>query len=161
MSRSPVTDGYRSVFRVVGCDTPVVVVRGQRDLCDALRGDLVVPSGPQGVEPRPVRHAVEEAVLVGYSVFHNLLFHTLALLVDLSIVHLVGIQLGPQTHKLGDRLTTSLVFHHPQYLFVRTTDGVSLRVIIRVKPPGNILRYVLVEVLRLDPVTEGVRVRDK
>ena len=37
----------------------LIVIRGQRDLGDALRGDLV-PSGPHGVEPRPVYHVIED-----------------------------------------------------------------------------------------------------
>ena len=160
---SPVTDGYRSVSGVVGSHAPLVVVRGQRDLGDALRGNLV-PSGSQGVKPRPVRHAVEKAIFVifkGYTVFYHGLFHTLTLLVGLPVVHLVGIQLGSQPNKLGYGLARSLILHHPQYLFVRASDGVSLRVVAGVEPFGNVLRYILVKVLRLDPVKEGVRVRKK
>ena len=50
-------------------------------------------------------------------------------------------------------------FFHAQHLLVRTSDGVPLRVVTDVEPFGDILRYVLVEVLRLDSVTEGVGVR--
>ena len=111
-----------------------------------------------------MRHAVEKAVLVileGYTVFHHGLFHTLTLLVGLSVVHLVGVKLGPQTHKLGDGLTAGLVLHHSENLFVRTTYGVSLRIVAGVELFGNVLRYILVEVLRLDSVTEGVGVREQ
>ena len=158
-----VPKGKRPVLRVVRYYPPLVVVRGQRGLGDALRGDLV-PSGPQGVEPRPVRHAVEEAVLVileGYAVFHHGLLHAFALLVGLSIVHLVGVKFRSQPHELGDGLTAGLVFHHPQHLFVCATDGMSLRVVAGVEPFGDVPGYVLVEVLYLDSVTEGVGVREQ
>ena len=111
-----------------------------------------------------MRHAVEKAVLVmleGYTVFHHGFFHALTLLVGLPVVHLVGIQLGPQPHELRDGLTTGFIFHHSQHLFVRTSNGVSLRVVAGVEPFGNILGDVLVKVLRLDSVTEGVRVREQ
>ena len=42
------------VLRVVGNYVPLVVVGGQRDLGDTLRGDLVPPR-PEGVKPCMVR----------------------------------------------------------------------------------------------------------
>ena len=109
-----------------------------------------------------MRHAVEKAVLVifeGYAVFHHGLFHTLTLLVGLSVAHLVGVKFGPQTDKLGDGLTAGLLLHSED-LFVRTSDRMAFRVVAGFEPFGNILSDVLVKVLRLDSVTEGVRVRE-
>ena len=111
-----VSKGKRPVLRVVRNYISLVVVRGQRDLGDVLRGDLV-SSGPQGVEPRLVRHAVEKTVFIileGYAVFHHSLLHALALVIGLSVVHFIGVKFRPQPTELGDGLTAGLVFHHSE-----------------------------------------------
>ena len=85
-------------------------------------------------------HTVEKAVLVtleGYTVFHHGFFHALTLLVGLTVVHLVGIQLGSQTHELGDGFTNGFGFHCPSgRCWCRTIWGRPRRCPCKSPPSG-------------------------
>ena len=130
-----------------------------------------------------VRHTVEKAFLVifeRYTVFHHGLFYTLTLLAPVTytslivtvtvaklpftsafvLLYLEGIQLGPKSDELCSAPASGLVLHHSEALFVRTSYGMPFRTVTGVEPFGYVLGDVLVKVLRLDSVTEGVRVRE-
>ena len=112
---------------------PLVVVGGQRDLGNALGGDVVL-SRSQSVKFCVIRFVVKKAILfmiVGHDVFHDGALNALALLSSVSLtsllstmtiakllfahtgvfVHLVLVHLRPETYHLGYRPSARFVLH--------------------------------------------------
>ena len=154
------------VIRIVWDHVSLVIVWRQRNFCNGFGGNLVF-SRPKRVEARQLRFVFEKASLVilnRQDGFDNRLFDALTFFRFRSLVHFGRVTFRPQSDKLGNDLSSFLVFEKTDDLFVfsgRNAARMSFGRVARVEHFLDVRRDVLVKVHGLDLVAQRVGVRKK
>ena len=100
-------------------------------------------------------------ILVFYHLLYYILLHSFALLLFLSLVHLLAVKFWPQSSKPYADLSTCFIFHHSHhFLIVATWNArtVNYRIVTCDKLIFNITTYILEVVFSFNTITETVSV---